>query len=753
MSGLPRPTRAVRALAPRETQNNGQVPAETLIVSGQIPPLPEASVARPQTGLSPASVSPGMTVVLVPAEGPAGSGPGGLGGTGKTHLAVMLAQALHRDHGVKLVFWVTATSRDAVVSSYAQALRDVGMPGPGGDPELGAVQFLVWLARTDRPWLMVLDDLSDGAVLDGLWPRGPAGRVLVTTELQDAAAGAANPQVVPVGPLSPREALAYLSTALHLDKGQLASGLDLAEDLGLLPLALSQAAAVMNVLGISCREYRSRLAENRARLICQGTGGPLLTLMAVWLLSVETADGMAPAGRARRALMLASALAPHGAPALVLTADAACEYLTGQPGEPAAQRVRAGAAVHSLAQAGLISIDPGSAAGTVLVHPLVQAVTRHRPPARERRQAALAAAEALVQAWTTPEVPPAVVQRLRECAASLHNMAGPLLWVPDCHPVLLQAGRSLESSGLTGPAASYWQAMLTASQQALGPRHPRTLLIRDQYAAACAAAGRLTEVIATRERALAEQQQIPGISPADSGIARTRLARAYSAAGRYDDAIRLAREALADFENEPGSQASRLSAREDLAGAYLGAGQLFTAVDTFRQLLALREETQGRDHPQTVAARGQLAAACRAAGLLKEAITLGRRALADFERICGSDHVDALAARAALAAGYGAAKKHKLAIPLYERTLADRVRVQGPDHPDAISASADLAAAYQSAGRLGSAVSQHEQTLAACDRVYGPDHPRTGTARSNLNASADHAYAVRGIDLRTARRR
>jgi hypothetical protein len=149
---------------------------------GRIPPLPEASVARPQTGLSPATVSPGRTVVLVPAEGPADSGPGRLGGTGKTHLAAMLVHALYRDHGVRLVFWVTATSRDAVVSGYARALRGAGMPGPGEDPELAAGQFLWWLARTDRPWVVVLDDLSDGTVLDGLWPRGPAGRVLVTTE-------------------------------------------------------------------------------------------------------------------------------------------------------------------------------------------------------------------------------------------------------------------------------------------------------------------------------------------------------------------------------------------------------------------------------------------------------------------------------------------------------------------------------------------------------------------------------------------
>jgi hypothetical protein len=225
-------------------------------------------------------------------------------------------------------------------------------------------------------------------------------------------------------------------------------------------------------------------------------------------MSAEAADLMALAGLARRALILVSALAPNGVPGMVLTGAAACEYLTGQPGASPAQRAQVSAALHSLARVGLISINPGSAAGTVLVHPMVKAVTRYHPPAPERGQAALAAAEALVQAWTRTGVPPeaAVAQRLRECAASLHHIAGRLLWVPDCHPVLLQAGRSLESSGMTGPAASYWQAMLTASQHALGSGHARTLLIRDQYAAACAAAGLMTEAITTHERALAEQQ-------------------------------------------------------------------------------------------------------------------------------------------------------------------------------------------------------------------------------------------------------
>jgi len=51
-------------------------------------------------------------------------------------------------------------------------------------------------------------NLANPADLDGLWPAGPAGRVLVTCA--DAAAIPATMQVLPVGVFNSREALSHL---------------------------------------------------------------------------------------------------------------------------------------------------------------------------------------------------------------------------------------------------------------------------------------------------------------------------------------------------------------------------------------------------------------------------------------------------------------------------------------------------------------------------------------------------------------
>ena len=56
----------------------------------------------------------------------------------------------------------------------------------------------------------MLDDVSDPAHLDGLWPACAAGQVLVTTAAEGTVPAARNPALFPVGAFSPHEALTYL---------------------------------------------------------------------------------------------------------------------------------------------------------------------------------------------------------------------------------------------------------------------------------------------------------------------------------------------------------------------------------------------------------------------------------------------------------------------------------------------------------------------------------------------------------------
>ncbi|MEU0882451.1 NB-ARC domain-containing protein [Lentzea sp. NPDC005914] len=145
----------------------------------------------------------------------------GLGGVGKTQVALDYAQRLWAAGEVELWVWVTATSREAIVSSYARLATDLtGVDDP--DPEHGALRLLEWLYTPSARWLIVLDDVQNPADLRGLWPPVAAGgRVVVTTRRRDAALRGHGRCLIEVDVFTPQEAEAYLRSgseqAKHAD--------------------------------------------------------------------------------------------------------------------------------------------------------------------------------------------------------------------------------------------------------------------------------------------------------------------------------------------------------------------------------------------------------------------------------------------------------------------------------------------------------------------------------------------------------
>ena len=166
-------------------ERTGTPPHSQVKLSGIIPPLADSFHQRPETGLDlRAGLYPGDTVVLTHGEETAAA-PAAQGGTGKTQLAVAFTHALWGARAVDALVWVSATSREAIITGFAQAARTVGAAEAALSAEAAADRFIGWLAHTRRPWALILDDLVSLADLENLWPAGPAGQVVITTRLPE----------------------------------------------------------------------------------------------------------------------------------------------------------------------------------------------------------------------------------------------------------------------------------------------------------------------------------------------------------------------------------------------------------------------------------------------------------------------------------------------------------------------------------------------------------------------------------------
>jgi tetratricopeptide (TPR) repeat protein len=708
---------------------------------GEVPPLAEGYTDRPDTarGIVDALV-PGTTLALVPgsafAEGPSNW----LGACGKTQIAVIIAESLWRSSAIDALVWISATNRASVLSAYVQASAAAFGIEPSGTAESVAARFVSWLSATSQPWLVVLDDLQDTTDLDGLWPEGPAGRVLVTSTQSSVASGRRGTQVIPIGFFSVREALNCLTERLSVNPAQRQGAIDLIEALGREPLALAQASSVVANSTLACRDYRDYFARRRQQIGV--AAGEVPSAAAVtWTLSLGQAESLLSGASVRLMLVLVALLDGHGIPGAIFSTPAVAGYLGGAvtPFSSAVDPKPAWDALLAIERAGLITVNRAVTPPTILMSPVLQAAIRLAAPGNVQDPAARAAASALLEAWPADEPQPWTADSLRVNAASLQGSAADVLWANGCHPLLLRAGRSLDDARLVGPAVEYWRDLAARCDTKLMPGHPDALVVAGHLAAAYLAAGYAAEAVHWYQRVLAERGR--ELAPGHPAIiaARVSLAKALVMASEPADAVTVLLRAVSECEQFRGpGHPDTLSARDELAAVYQAAGDVAAASRLLSRNLTDRERLQGPRDAETIATRDRLAAACLAEGKIKDAVSHYKRALSDREKVLGRGHPDTIATTANLSAAYQAAGRMPSAMQLSQQCCADSERVLGPDHVDTLGRLANLAHLYYAVGRVGDSVALLRDTAVRCERVLPYGDPLTQAVQQSLANIAGH---------------
>ncbi|MGA7178505.1 MAG: tetratricopeptide repeat protein [Thiobacillaceae bacterium] len=175
----------------------------------------------------------------------------GMGGVGKTQLALKYS---HEYRDLYAGVWWFRSETDATLQLDAQACCDT-VGAPINDGELPGAALKRWLARQTATWLLVFDNAEDVATLRTRLPEDGPHHVIITSR-NPAWGGLAKPVELEVW--SPKQSADFLGE--RLESASRTDLLELAGDLGGLPLALEQAASYLEETGVSVADYRALLA-------------------------------------------------------------------------------------------------------------------------------------------------------------------------------------------------------------------------------------------------------------------------------------------------------------------------------------------------------------------------------------------------------------------------------------------------------------------------------------------------------------
>jgi len=205
----------------------------------------------------------------------------GLGGVGKTQIALELAHRIREKYRNCSVFWIPVMDMDSLYQAYRDVAQQLRLPG--WDEDKADVKKLVQeqlSQESSRPWLLIFDNADDM----GMWihlsgsasgsasglksgssglkeflPRSKQGCIVFTTRDKKTAVELAGKKYVQVPEMNEDRAMDLLQRSLP----DLEAPVDeqdakaLLAELTHLPLAIVQAAACMNANGISAADYLS----------------------------------------------------------------------------------------------------------------------------------------------------------------------------------------------------------------------------------------------------------------------------------------------------------------------------------------------------------------------------------------------------------------------------------------------------------------------------------------------------------------
>ena len=602
----------------------------------------------------------------------------GLGGAGKTSVAVEYAYRHLAEVGVA---WQFATEDGTVLAAgFGELAAQLGERGLADVRDPVASVHAV-LAGSAVPWLVIFDNAANMASVAAFLPPAGPGRVVITSQ------NAVWPGQMLDVPMLDQDAGAGFLISRSGDSDREAA-LELAGELGGLPLALEQAAAYIQATGNTLAGYLAVFRGRRGDLLSRGeAAGHPADLAATLGLALSRLEQEAPAAAGMARLL--ACMAPEPVPlALLLAGAQAAQKLAPEVaamvGPLLGDPVAAGDAVAALRRYSLIT---PAGDGLVLVHRLVQAITLAQVSAGVAdlwQQAAAALVEAAVPADASLPAAWPVCAVLLPHARAVLDLTSAGIW---------QIARYLGYSGSYPAARDLYRLIAEAYNDAevYGSEHPATLAARHDLARWTGQAG-------------------------DAAGARDQYA------------------ALLPIEERVlgAEQPDTLTTRANLVYWTGQAGDAIGARDQYAALLPIEERVLGAEHPDTLTTRANLVYWTGQAGDAIGARDQYAALLPIRERISGAEHLDTQRVRANVARWTGQAGDAAGARDQYAALLPAIERVLGAEHPDTLRVRANVALWTGQAGDAAGARDQYAALLPAIERVLGAEHPDTLSIRANV---------------------
>ncbi|KAK8120244.1 hypothetical protein PG999_004364 [Apiospora kogelbergensis] len=713
----------------------------------------------------------------------------GLGGVGKSQLAIEYAHQTRQRSPDTWVFWVHASNATRYEQSFREIADHVKIPGRH-DPQNNIFQLVRdWLrGGRDRRWRLILDNVDDGSfllappstLLEGrassaerpsasrlvdYLPTCENGSVLITSRSKGAVEDLVERcNIIQVGPMNETEAIKLIEKKLGPEQDR-KNTRALATALDRMPLAIVQATAYISKRGPLCsvRQYLEKFEQSdrkKASLLDYEAGklrrdrDAKNSIIITWQISFDHIRQANPS--AADLLSLMSFCDRQGIPESLL------QPLDKEGASSDSDRQQHSSAsdgwsndeestdndfdmsssgddqlendILALQDYSFISINKDGE--TFVMHSLVQLATRSWIEAKGQ-----------LEKWKSEficrlnaQLPTGAYENWATCQALLPHTLAAATQRPkeeasliEWTAILYKAAWYLEMIGQGSEAQRMAEDAMKYRIEIFGRAHEESLDAIEILGSVKMLKGQwgaaeklFVEVMETRKQKL-------GADHPDTLTSMANLASTFWNQGRWEEAEELEVEVMERSKQKLGADhPDTLTSMGNLASTFSNQGRWEEAEKLEVEVMEMSKLKLGQDHPDTLTSMDNLASTYRKQGRWEAAEKLLVEMLEMSKLKLGADHPDTLTGMGNLASTYADQGRWKAAEKLLVKVMEMSKQKLGQDHPDTLTSMANLASTYMNQDRWKVAEKLLVEVLGMSKQKFRPDYPNMLTNMSNL---------------------
>ena len=675
-----------------------------------------------------------LHVQMNQADRPAITAIRGMGGVGKTELALQYAQ-YHRDKGTYSggICWLQAKEQNIIRELINFATDSLQLKLPEESNSLRQVQFCWRNWPREGNVLIVIDDVygkDDLAAYNAIKPYLPPQEsrfwVLLTTRLQLGT----SIRTFELDVLSKESSLFLLESLIGTDRINLERNVAKALCcwLGYLPLGIELVGRfLVRKQAKSLIELQEELQSNRlrARALCRAQPDMTATHEGVAAAFELSWQDLGTDVKELAYYLSLYALSP------ISWAWIEAEYEETAPYK-----------LEDWRDEGLINRSLLTWAGkdTVKLHQLIREfisikVTDIAPAKAEklRRQVSNHLAK---QAKSIPEsVTKDVILRVGKLTPHIIEITQELIEFVDDQNffyIYQGLGRYYEEQGLYDQAEKLYRGAKKAAEARFGLRHINTLKVIVNLSAVCYLRGYFDEAEEFQRQLLLYSDTVgfDKLVRADilNGLGLTLVAQGdyQEAENLYDDSMQIRIKLLGEEHPDVSDSLNNIGLLHDMTGNYQKAESLFM------QAIMIRKKSLGEDHVRVADCQNNLASCYLNQGRYEDAKNMYFDVLEAYERLYGEEHIGFATALNNLAAISLEEQKYDDANIKFRKVMNIQNQILGEKHPDVCTTMSNLAYSYEGLGQFEQAEKTYKEALQFQKEILSPDHINIGITMNNL---------------------